>query len=118
MCCLFCASLSPFVRCEEAEGGVSRSLLYVGNNGSLSLQWVNGKKPEVQVTSVYGRRVKYGTVKTFVEEPANSFSTLKMEAEGISEMLVLFTAPRPQNTAVTIFITVETSDFTRRRQGF
>jgi hypothetical protein len=27
-------------------------------------------------------------VQSFVEEPANSFSTLKMEAEGISEMLV------------------------------
>ena len=50
----------------------------------------------MQLTSVYGRTVKYSTVKTFVEEPANSSSTLKMEAEGISEMLVPFTAPRPQ----------------------
>jgi hypothetical protein len=61
--------------------------------------------------------VKYGTVKTFVEEPANSSSTLKMEAEGISETLVTFTTPRPQNTAILIFIAIETSDFARRRQG-
>ena len=61
--------------------------------------------------------MKYSTVKTFVEEPTNSTSTLKMEAEGISEMLVPFTAPRPQNTAVSILIAVETSDFTRRKQG-
>ena len=53
--------------------------------------------------------MKYGTLKTFVEEPAHSFSTLKMEAEGISEMCVPFTTPRPQNTAVSILIAVETS---------
>jgi len=40
-----------------------------------------------------------------------------MEAEGISEMLVPFTAPRPQNTAVSLLITVETSDYTRPKQG-
>jgi len=50
-CCFFCASLSPFVRCKESEGG-GESESAVGNNGSLSLQWVNGKKLEVQVTSV------------------------------------------------------------------
>ena len=52
------------------------------------------------MTSVEGRRVKYGTVKTFVEESANSFSTLKKKAESISKMLVPFTTPCPQNTAV------------------
>ena len=51
MCCLFCASLSPFVRCEEAGGG-GESVSAVGNNDSLSLQWVNGKKPAVHATSV------------------------------------------------------------------
>lgn len=61
--------------------------------------------------------MKSGTVKAFVEEPVNSSSTLKMEAEVISEILVTFTTPRRQNTAVLIFIAVETSDFTRRRQG-
>lgn len=60
--------------------------------------------------------MKHSTVKTFVEEPTNSASTLKMEAEGICEMLVPFTAPLPQNTAVSILIAVETSDFTRRKQ--
>jgi hypothetical protein len=39
------------------------------------------------VTSVGERELKYGMVKTFVEETADS-STLKMEAEGTSEMLV------------------------------
>jgi len=39
------------------------------------------------VTSVKERRLKYGMVITFLEEPANS-STRKMEAEDTSEMLV------------------------------
>jgi hypothetical protein len=60
----------------------------VANSGSLSLQWVNGKKPQVQMTSVYERRLKYGILRNFVEEPVNSSSTLKKEVQGISEMLV------------------------------
>ena len=41
-CCLFCSSLSPFIRCEEeySEGG-GESVSALGNNGRLSLQRVN-----------------------------------------------------------------------------
>ena len=37
LCYFFRASLSPFDRCEEAEGG-GESVSAVGNSGSLSLQ--------------------------------------------------------------------------------